>query len=197
MNAKRKHRQDLDLASRAAGGDQSAWREIYDASSDSLFNFLCYQTGDREAAKDLLQETFVTAMKAVENFRGDGSLHGWLRSIALHKTLDWRRSLARRARKHLGFIAEAPSETDLGPEPSFRSEQDALQEAINSISPKQRAAMLLRELEGLSFKELGEELGCAEATARVHYHRAGEVLRKKLEGSEYGELADGTEGMRS
>ncbi len=196
MNAKRKHRQDLDLAARAAGGDQSAWREIYDDSSDSLFNFLCYQTGDREAAKDLLQETFVTAMRAVDNYRGEGPLHAWLRSIALRKSLDWRRSLARRARKHLRFAEEAAKETAQASDPSLNSETDILQKALNSLSPKQRAAMLLRELEELSFKEVGEELGCAEATARVHYHRAAEAMRQKLSGSEFGELVDGTEGMR-
>ena len=196
MNAKRKHRQDLELAKRVAGGDQNAWRQLYDTSSDSLYNLLCYQTGDREAAKDLLQETFVTAMKAVDRYRGEGSLHAWLRSIALRKTLDWRRSLARRARKHLAFVTEAPRATEARSEPCLRSEQDALQTALDTLSPNQRAALLLRELEELSFKEVAATLGCAEGTARVHYHRAGEALRRKLVGSGLGEIADGTEGIR-
>lgn len=197
MNIKREHRQDLDLAKRAAGGDQGAWKELYEASSDSLFNLLCYQTGDREVAKDLLQDTFVTAMRSIERFRGEGPLHGWLRTIALRKSLDWRRRLARRAKKHLLFLSQAPASTPAAADPSLKSEQDALQSALHALSPNQRAAMLLRELEGLSFKEVGETLGCAEATARVHCHRAGESLRKRLTDTGIMDLAEGTEGMRS
>jgi len=196
VNAKREYRQDLELAKRATGGDQAAWRELYDAGSDSLFNLLCYQVGDREAAMDLLQDTFVTAMRSIGNYRGEGPLQAWLRTIALRKSLDWRRRLARRANKHLRFLSQAPKATPAGADPSLKSEEEAIRSALESLSSNQRAAILLRELEGLSFKEVGETLGCAEATARVHCHRAGEALRKRLAGMGIMDLADGREGLR-
>ena len=55
MTTESEHRQDVTLARRAAGGDESAWRELYDRSCQNLLNLLCFQTGDRDMAKDLLQ----------------------------------------------------------------------------------------------------------------------------------------------
>ena len=68
-----------EFGSRRAAGDQAAWRAIYDDTCQPLFNFLCYQTGDREVAKDLLQETYVTALGRLGTYRGEGSVTGWLR----------------------------------------------------------------------------------------------------------------------
>ena len=100
--------QDKELARRAAQGDEDAWRQLYEANCQQLFNFLCYQVGDREAARDLLQESFLTALKILDRYRGDGSLLSWLRSIALHKALDWKRGLFRKLRKLQELAAETP-----------------------------------------------------------------------------------------
>ena len=61
---------DLELARRAAGGDETAWREIFERTGNRLFAFLCYQVGNREEALDLVQETYVVAFR-----RGLGPCH--------------------------------------------------------------------------------------------------------------------------
>ncbi len=196
MTTEQNNRQDLELARRAQAGEESAWREIYETTYQGLFGLLCYQTGDRDAAKDLLQETYVTAMRKLPGYFGTGPLGGWLRSIALRKSLDWRRTLMRQARRKLAFAAEAPSEAP-GPEPPrFDAERAAFAGALKKLSAKQRAALLLRELEELSFAEIAETLGCGEATARVHYHRARESMRRLLGTSPRSTLADEMEGSR-
>ena len=91
------HRQDQELARRAAQGDEGAWRAIYDETCQPLFNFLCFQAGDRELARDLLQETYLKALRHLDGYRGQGSLLSWLRGIALRLCLDWRRGLGRPA----------------------------------------------------------------------------------------------------
>ena len=93
------HGRDLELARAAHLGDSTAWRTIYDETCQPLFNFLCWQTGDRDAARDLLQETYIVALERLDGFRGDGSLLGWLRAVALRRALDWRRRVALRVRK--------------------------------------------------------------------------------------------------
>ena len=176
MTTEQEHRQDLNLAGRAAAGEESAWREIYDATCQNLFGLLVYQTGDRDAAKDLLQETFVTAMRKLPDYRGQGPLGGWLRTIALRKSLDWKRGLMRQAKRKLALLAESETETP-GPEaPRFEGEREALDEALKRLSGKQRAALLLREYEQMSFAEIAETIGCSEPTARVHHHRAREAI---------------------
>lgn len=172
------HQNDWELAKRAEAGDQVAWRDLFDTHSDALLNLLCYQIGDREAAKDLLQETFVTALRSMTRYRGEGSLKAWLRKIAIRKALDWRKALSRRARLYLRLENEPCEDSGGGQEPHILAENQALNSALRSLSPRQRAALLLRELEGYSFREVGRAMGCAESTARVHHLRAREQFMK-------------------
>ena len=113
------HRDDLDLARRACTGDESAWRLIYDQTSGPLFNFLCYQTGDRDMALELMQETYVTALQRLDSYRGRGPLGGWLRSIALRKSLDWRRRVALRLRKLTALARENAASSHAHAEEAF------------------------------------------------------------------------------
>jgi len=195
------HGQDRELARRAARGDDAAWREIYDTTCQPLFNLLCYQAGDREAARDLLQETYLAAAGNLDRFQGSGSLLSWLRSIGLRKSLDWKRSLWRRARKLASLAAESPEPATVAQEASrteasLEVESLAVREALASLSGQQRAALLLRELEDLTFREIGKTLGCQEATARVHYHRALEKMKRTLTAADGSDPAAGWEGDR-
>ena len=186
------HADDLDLAHAAAAGDAAAWRRIYDDTCQPLFNFLCYQTGDRDTAKDLLQDTYATACVRLDSYRGDGSLLGWLRAVALSRCLDWRRRAARRLRKLAAYAREAAGET---PAADISGIGDGFREALGRLSPHQRAALLLRELEDQSFAQIADALGCREATARVHHHRACRALRRHLSGETelaFGDNAGGT-----
>jgi RNA polymerase sigma factor (sigma-70 family) len=180
MNEAHMMTDDLKLAKAAVQGDESAWRRIYDDTCQPLFNFLCYQTGDREAARDLLQETYVTALQRLDSFQGQGSLLAWLRAVALRKCLDWRRRAGARLRKLTALARERTHLASSGAEEAFPGLGDGLQAALDRLSSRQRAALLLRELEDLPFADIAESLGCGEATARVHYHRACRSMRKYL-----------------
>jgi len=107
---------DLDLARAARLGDEEAWRRLYDATCQPLFNFLVYQTGDREAARDLLQETYVTALGRLDTYRGQGTLLSWLRAVGLRKSLDWRRRVKLGVRKVAALALERTSLTSSGAE---------------------------------------------------------------------------------
>jgi RNA polymerase sigma-70 factor (ECF subfamily) len=173
--------EDLELARAATGGDEKAWRRIYDDTNQQLYNFLCYQTGDTDAACDLLQETYVTALRRLDTYRGQGTLLSWLRAVGLRKCLDWRRRVSLRIRKLAAFARENTSLSTTGAEEAFPGLGDGFQAALDRLSPRQRAALLLRELEDLPFAEIAATLGCGEATARVHYHRACRNMRTLLE----------------
>jgi RNA polymerase sigma-70 factor (ECF subfamily) len=172
---------DLELARAAYGGDEKAWRRIYDETNHQLFNFLCYQTGDRDAARDLMQDTYVAALRRLDTYRGQGTLLGWLRAVGLRKCLDWRRRVALNVRKLAVFAREYTPLAASGAEETFPGLGDGLQAALDRLSPRQRAALLLRELEDQPFLEIAAALGCGEPTARVHYHRACRNMRKWLD----------------
>ena len=178
------HTDDLELARAAVSGDGSAWRRLYDATRQPLFNFLCYQTGDREAACDLLQETYVTALRRLDAYRGQGTLLSWLRAVGLRKSLDWRRRAKLRVRKVAAFALDRTSLAQSSVEDNFPGLGDGLQAALDRLSPHQRAALLLHELENVPFAEIAAVLGCGEPTARVHHHRACRNLRAWLSDGE-------------
>ncbi|HOX24927.1 MAG TPA: RNA polymerase sigma factor [Candidatus Krumholzibacteria bacterium] len=180
------HRQDRDLVRRAAQGDEQAWRAIYEDTCQPLFNFLCFQAGDRETARDLLQDTYLRALRHLDGYRGDGPLLSWLRGIALRLTLDWRRGLGRRLRQMVALQTESGDLDLAAPDRSDAREADlgvsghVFQDALRQLSPKQRACLVLHELEDLPFADVAREVGCAEATARVHHHRATQRMRELL-----------------
>jgi RNA polymerase sigma factor (sigma-70 family) len=180
VNTPSAHRQDLDLARRAAAGEEQAWHVLYEDTCQSLFSLLCFQVGDRDTARDLLQETYLTALDRLAQYRGEGSLLGWLRAIALRKSLDWKRSLWRHLKGRRALAAEPPDPAPDGRDARLEVESAAFREALRRLSDRQRAALLLRELEGLSFREIAATLNCNEATARVHHLRARSAMKQQL-----------------
>ncbi len=176
--------QDGELVRRAAAGDERAWRAIYDQTCQPLFNLLCWQLGDREAARDALQEAYLTAWRRLGSYRGEGSLLAWLRAIAIRKGLDWKRSVWRRLRLRERLLAEpddaGEADAGAGGEVVFETEHVALWRSVGRLSPQQRAALLLHEREELPLPEVAAALGCAEATTRVHLHRARERMKRML-----------------
>lgn len=191
MNPDHQLHEDLELAHAAATGDRLAWRRIYDDTCQPLFNFLCYQTGDRETARDLLQETYTAACVRLGDYRGEGSLLGWLRTVALRKCLDWRRRVKARVHKLAAYAREAAGTVAAPAAPGMG---DGFQSALDGLSSRQRASLLLRELEDQSFAQIAEALGCSEATARVHHHRARAAMRHRLSGETELALGDNAGG---
>jgi len=171
---------DRRLTRGAASGDQKAWQEVYDRTCQGLFALLCYQVGKREEALDLLQETYLQAFRRLDQFRGDAPLEVWLRKIALRKALDWKRAWRRRGSRNESLPDDLPAADPPTETLQFRTERAAVMKALSSISDVQRAVFLLREWEGMSFREVAEAVGCEEATARVHYARARAKLRDRL-----------------
>ena len=175
---------DRNLTERARRGEPAAWRAIYDSTCDRLFAFLCYQIGDRDEARDILQETYLQAFRKLDAYRGEAPLEVWLRSIALGRSIDWKRVMLRRLKRTVTL-----EESSARVEPDiqgvrFDSEGSALRRALAKLSHHQRAALLLREWEGRSFGEIANLLGCAESTARVHHARAREHMRAALRGTQ-------------
>ncbi len=170
---------DRQLAERAANGEDLAWREIYDATRGRLFALIYYHVGNREEALDILQETYVGAVKGIASFQGTGSLESWLCGIAIRKSRDWKRRILRKMKMTVS-LEDAP---ELSVEPAIGDPLEAkqLRKALKRLTDRQRSALLMREYLGYSFREVASALGIGEPTARVHYHRGKETLRTLLE----------------
>jgi RNA polymerase sigma-70 factor, ECF subfamily len=188
---------DRNLSERARGGDPAAWRAIYESTCERLFAFLCYQVGDRDEARDLLQDTYLQAFRRLATYRAEAPIEVWLRAIALGRSLDWKRVALRRLKRTTRLDEAAAIVAPDAGGVRFESEDGALRNALAALSPHQRAALLLREWEERSFHEIAGLLGCAESTARVHHTRARERMRAALGGEARRRVAGEWEGLET
>ncbi|MFO7172742.1 MAG: RNA polymerase sigma factor [Bacillota bacterium] len=147
---------------------------------DSLFAFLYRMCGDRDLAEELMQETFVRALRAAARYRPEGSVQNWLFRIAANLVRDrWRR----RARQ-----GEAVGLEDLPLVAPEATEERALagvaagevRRALLSLPLEQRSALILRYYHDLSYEEIAEVLACPIGTVRSRIHNGLERLRRLL-----------------
>lgn len=172
---------DRDLVERAREGGQRAFSELVRRHQTVVYRS-CYRIlGDREDAKDATQEAFIRAYRKLDTFRGESAFKTWLLRLAINVSLNerGRRNLPRADAALAELIpgSEAP-EVEL-----MRSEAAArIHEALRLVQPNHRAAVVLRDLEGLTYQETAESLGIAEGTAKSWVHRGRKRLKELLVG---------------
>lgn len=170
------------LVAHALAGSESAFEQIVRRYQRPVISLIARITGDRTAAEDLAQETFVKAHRSLGAFDATRRLSSWLFRIAHNTALDALRR-SRRSPVDQERPAEAESEPAVppGPDPVERAALGrALEFALAQLRPDFRTAVLLRYEEGLPFDQIGHVLGVPEATARSHVHRARKELARHL-----------------
>ncbi|HOP07426.1 MAG TPA: RNA polymerase sigma factor [candidate division Zixibacteria bacterium] len=170
------------LAALARDGDRRAFSQIVRMMMNNITALTYRMTGDREAAKDLTQETFVSAWENLGNFRGEAAFSSWLFRIASNKTLNYLKS-ADRKNKSLDAEQNEPMaiiETDGNPERDISNRQlrEQLQEFLTELPQAQRQVFELRFYQQLRFSEIATVIGKAEGTAKTHYRLAVAKLRE-------------------
>lgn len=149
-----------------------------------MLSLLVRLTGDRALAEDLAQETFIKAMRSLAAFDVTRRLSSWILRIAHNTAIDAMRRRTIRTVSIDTTAGELPPPDPAAPpapDPVERSAlHAALERALASLKPDQRAAIALRYEEGLSFEEIGQVLGIPEVTARSHVHRARKHLARQL-----------------
>jgi RNA polymerase sigma-70 factor (ECF subfamily) len=152
-------------------------------------------TEDEEEARDLTQETFLSALKAIKNFRGEADLKTWLYRIAVNESRNRFRWWKRRHRSAIVSLdAENPqtqtamhesiSDPAENPEAETlrRERERALRRALTELPTNFREVIVLRDLEGLSYEEVATTLETNVGTVKSRIARGREELRKKLSG---------------
>jgi RNA polymerase sigma-70 factor (ECF subfamily) len=179
---------------RLKSGDLAAFDTLVNERSGEVFALLFRLTEDSEEARDLTQETFLRAFQGIGKFRGDADLRTWLYRIAINQARNrWR--WWRRRRKDVTVSIDAPvgdhSETfastlraDQSSNPETESiarEREArLLQALRAIGSTYREAVILRDIEGLSYEEIASALEITVGTVKSRLSRGREELRKKL-----------------
>lgn len=172
------------------------WEDIVRDHGDRVYRLAYRLSGNPHDAEDITQETFIRVFRSLENFR-PGSFEGWLHRIATNVFLDLVR---RRGRIRMEAL---PEDTDriAGHEPSPEQAFDAsnldpdLQAALDELPPDFRAAVVLCDVEGLSYEEIGATLGVKMGTVRSRIHRGRQALRAGIEQRRAAREQAATEGQ--
>ncbi len=164
----------------ASPPEADATRALYERYANQIFRYCVHQLGSREEAEDAVQSTFLNAFRGLKRGVVPELESAWLFKIAHNVCLSRRRSSWRRGR------VESPADfelvEELTPAPSRRADElIGLQDALEQMPETQRRAILLREWQGLSYREIGAELGLSQAAVETLIFRARRALASGLE----------------
>jgi RNA polymerase sigma-70 factor, ECF subfamily len=178
---------DEELVAKSIGGDSESFNELVLRWERPIYA-LAYRTiGREEDARDVCQETFLRAFRALPGFRGQAKFSSWLYRIALNLCRDWIR------RERRAPIVQPPEDVDVmelaaASEPSESIEDlvarkdlsRAVERAMALLPDEQRTAIVLKEYHGLTFQEIAELLGCPLSTVKTRLYQGLTVLRREL-----------------
>ncbi len=182
---------DEELVARSIRGDADSFNELILRWERPIYA-LAYRTiGREEDARDVCQETFLRAFRALPGFRGQAKFSSWLYRIALNLCRDWMRrerrapmtQLAEDADLHEVAAAQGPSESieDLV---ARRALTKVVERAMARLPDEQRTAIVLKEYHGLTFQEIADVMGCPLSTVKTRLYQGLAVLRRELAAGE-------------
>lgn len=166
------------LIKRAAGGNFEAFGELYNIYLERIYRYVFYQVRDKMTAEDLTEEVFLKAWKSIDTCRGkEQTFSSWLYRIAHNHVIDNLRS----QRKYLSADMEALAEVsspELGEEGKL--ERQEMLEEISDLPQNQKQVIILKFIEGLDNREIGQIMGKSQGAVRVLQMRALATLRQRL-----------------
>ena len=170
---------DVEWLRAAASGDAAAVRRLLDEAGPVVYGYVYARVGgDDAAAADIVQDTFVEAMRGAGGFRGDAAVTTWLcaiasRRLARHYEAERRQTEARRGLQ----LVPAPGEDAV----DEVAERDVVVRALGRLSPDHRQVLVLRYLDGLPVGDVAERLGRSRVQVQSMLQRARNALRAELE----------------
>jgi RNA polymerase sigma-70 factor (ECF subfamily) len=173
---------ETELVIRAQGGERNAFSELVRLHAQGVLSVIYRYCGDSQIAEDSAQETFIQAWLHLASFRPQASLRNWLYRIAINTATDM-------LRKEKRILPGAMEDFHLadpqpGPEGLFLQEERTalVQKAILSLPDASRAVLVLKEYEGLSYREIADALDIPIGTVMSRLNYARGLLKRNLEG---------------
>jgi len=182
---------DEELIKQSLRGERTAFQALVEKYQQRMYAVAYGLLGNREDALDAVQEAFVKAYRSLSGFKGKSSFYTWLYRITANAAIDLGRKTGRREevefREELepdeekGTYPVAPASENPAERLMWKELGERIEDALQELPPEQRTAIVLREIEGLSYKEIANVMQCSEGTvmSRLHYGRM--KLRELLE----------------
>jgi len=180
---------DPEMLRRARAGDEAAFGVIMRAHYEPVFRLVRAIVRNEHDARDVCQEVWITIWKQLPGFRGDAKFTTWIHPIAVRRAIDYLRKHQRWYDRFLPFAVNDPTVESV-PEPSTTDDARqqaegaervrALHQVLDTLPPKLRAVLALRELEGLSYEEIAQATAVPTGTVMSRLYHARRLLAQKL-----------------
>ena len=181
---------EQELVQRAQKGDEDSFARLMGENETRIYNLALRMTGNEQDALDLAQEAFFNAWKGLKFFKGDSSFSTWVYRLATNACIDHLRRKKRRQdiSVSLPVVDEEDDRPPDIPDERYAPEQvlerkqlrQAVAEGLEQLSQEHRQVLTMRELDGLSYQEIGQLLGLEAGTVKSRIARARLALRKIL-----------------
>jgi len=182
--------EDFELLAKFKKGDQQAFELLVRKYKTTVFNTIYSIMGNAQEADDIAQEVFLKVYTKADSFKGESSFSTWLYRITVNRCVD---ELRRRKNKIISYETEfnqeeklklkdvlASRENDITEKLRQKELQDIIQKAMNSLPEKYRIILTLKEIEGLSYKEISQIMKISLAKVKIWLFRARQKLKGKL-----------------
>ncbi|MFA7552943.1 MAG: RNA polymerase sigma factor RpoE [Spongiibacteraceae bacterium] len=182
---------DQQLVERVQKGDNRAFDLLVLKYQHKIFGLISRYIRDHDEIKDVAQEAFIKAYRALPNFRGDSAFYTWLYRIAINTAKNYLVARSRRPPatdvdvEDAEYYGSASSLKDIeNPENVLYGEElkQVVEDAIRELPADLRSAVTLREFEGLSYEDIADVMDCPVGTVRSRIFRAREAIDKKVQG---------------
>jgi len=178
---------DEELVTRSIGGDAESFNQLVLRWERPIYA-LAYRTlGREEDARDVCQETFLRAYRALSRFRGEAKFSSWLYRITLNLCRDWirrqRRTPVVQLPEYVDVLELQASREPSEPIENIVARNDltrAVEKAMAKLPEEQRTAIILKEYHGLTFQEIADLAGCPLSTVKTRLYQGLAVLRREL-----------------
>ena len=178
-------RRDLILLENARGGDLDSFNDLVVCYQDQLFALIVRMVPDRDQASDVTQEAFFSAFRNLAGFRG-GIVKSWLNRIAVNAAMDTQRARKRRPVQPYPELEDEswqpPADEAADPVTTALTTErtNVLNAALATITPDQRTAIVLFDVEGYDYQEIADMTGVSLGTVKSRIHRGRLALRDRL-----------------
>jgi RNA polymerase sigma-70 factor, ECF subfamily len=181
---------DTELVERARGGDMAAYEQLVTRYRGRIYGMTLNMTGSDADARDISQEVFIKAWRALPGFESRSQFFTWLYRITQNAVIDWARK--RKIRPGTEFndellaAPEAAAVTvprgHISPDRALENRELGvrIRQALEQLSPEHRAVVLLKEIDGLSYQEIADTVGCAIGTVMSRLFNARKRLQELL-----------------
>jgi RNA polymerase sigma factor (sigma-70 family) len=177
---------DRELIERCLKHDEAAWEQIIQRYKRKVFGIAYKFTGRFEEAEDLTQEVFFKVYRALDSYKREQDFSWWLVSISRNACIDYYRSVKRERKVLSGDLTDLKNFKFQGLSPQGNLEaaerSKVLRRSLNELPDDLRTVLVLRDLKGLSYREIADQLNLAEGTVKSRIHRGRAELAGKIKG---------------